>query len=237
MEFISSLLNRLLSQIDCGKFFIVPMRWLYILLAWINFLAPLALLYYYYQLIDSGILRFVDGWPKMMGILFCVVFFILVLALAYGNYLFWQNRCAKLDKVVSEGEEMVAIPLISDLVKSLGEIGGINMAVVGPSFVILVYLFAVLTGVDALGWVSGDKYVEIVFKGLLIVALYVVVSIVIGFLIVLLTRFLAEQIRLLVRISNDVRDLGDIHRAATMDETETENEAEETAEVEESEEV
>ena len=130
--------------------------------------------------------------------------------------LFWFHRCKKIDQVVKVGDQIVAIPLFSHFVQSLGEMYGLSVAVVTPVLIIILYLFGVLTGVDALGATGGDNYLLIILLGLLFVIIYSVVSIIVGFLIVLITHFISEIIKLPAQIANDVRDLGDIHRAATM---------------------
>ena len=46
MEIISIYLSKLLSLIDNGKFFIVPMKWIYKLLSFLIFLVPLFVLFW-----------------------------------------------------------------------------------------------------------------------------------------------------------------------------------------------
>lgn len=216
MEFFSKTLGKLLSWIDNGKFFILPMKGIYYLLSVLPFLWLIVLPYLYYQAFDSGMLTYANAWTKIVGVLFMIVFYVFVLAVCIFNFYFWFHRCKKIDHVVKVGDQIVAIPLFSHFVQSLGEMYGLSVAVVTPVLIIILYLFGVLTGVDALGATGGDNYLLIILLGLLFVIIYSVVSIIVGFLIVLITHFLSEIIKLPAQIANDVRDLGDIHRAATM---------------------
>ena len=216
MEIISIYLSKLLSLIDNGKFFIVPMKWIYKLLSFLIFLVPLFVLFWIIQLFNSGMLKYMDGWNKFVAAILCFLFFVAVIAMAYINFRFWQSRSKKMDHIVKVGDQAVAIPLYSNLLQNIGEIWGINIAVVGPVYVFLIYLFAVLTGADVMRMVGSDNYFLMLIIGLILVILYTAISIIIGFLVVLIFRFIAESIRLVAQIANDTRDIGDILRSATM---------------------
>jgi hypothetical protein len=67
-----------------------------------------------------------------------------------------------------------------------------------------------------MGMGGSDNYFLLIIIGLVTLIIYTIISIIIGFLIVLIFRFAAEFIRLVAQIANDARDMGDILRAATM---------------------
>ena len=234
MEIINVYLSKLLAWIDNGKFFIIPMKWIYKLLSFLVFILPLVVLFMIYQLFDSGMLKYAEGWTKFVAVVFSLLFFVAVLAMAYVNFRFWQSRCKKIDQVVKVGDQVVAIPLYSNLIQNAGEIWGIYIAVVGPTYFFLIYLFTVFTGADVMGWGGRDNYFLLIIIGLIMMILFTALSIIIGFLTVLIFRFIAESIKLVAQIANDARDMGDILRAATMTDkpapaavegTETEEEA------------
>lgn len=216
MGIINVYLSKILSLIDNGKFFIIPMKWIYKLFSILAFVLPLVVLFFIYQLFDSGMLKYAEGWTKFVAVVFCILFFVTMLGVAYANFLFWQSRCKKIDHIVKVGDQVVAIPLYSNLIQNSGEIWGINVAVVGPVLSLLVYLFTVFTGANAMGMGGSDNYFLLIIIGLVTLIIYTIISIIIGFLIVLIFRFIAESIRLVAQIANDARDMGDILRAATM---------------------
>ena len=143
MEIIGVYLSKLLSLIDNGKFFIIPMKWIYKILSVLIFIVPIIVLYKIIQLFDTGIFEYMGGWNKFVAVVVCVLFFVSVLALAYVNFRFWQSRCKKIDHVVKVGDQVVAVPLYSNLLQNIGEVWGINIAIVGPVFYFLAFFYEI----------------------------------------------------------------------------------------------
>lgn len=212
MEQIKLCMTKLLSWIDSGKFFIHPMRWLYIVFAYLSFVPPIAVLYFIGDVAD--VLDYLGGWTKISGFLFFFFFVALVVIAALLMFQFWMNRSNKVVRVINEGDQIVAMPTVAHLLQSVGEANGVYACIVPPLGAILFYVWGILTGFKYVSY--GDQFFEYFFLGLLVLVLFIAACLIVGYILVILAHFTGESIRVRAQIANDVRDLGDIHRAATM---------------------
>jgi hypothetical protein len=135
-------------------------------------------------------------------------------------YFFWKDRCRKMNQAVRVGDQIVALPLWAHLNQSLGESLGVYIGIVPSIGGILLYIWGLLTGFEYLD-LFGNNIMQTIFISLLALAAFILVNIFIGFVIVLISHFISESIKISAQIANDVRDLGDIHRAATMKSNDT----------------
>lgn len=179
----------LLSFIDSGDFFRRPFSWLYIALAVVNLLLPFLLLY---KTINSGIFKY--GGAKVIFSFFLIWLFVLV-ACWIGAQIWWDRK----DKVLgssSEGNEFFATPVFSHFVQTLGENYGTFIAIVGVGFSLTATVFL---GSEA-GMMSSalGLPVNVGIFGVLVFPI-------IGYLIIVVARFVAEQIRALAAIANNTR--------------------------------
>ena len=146
-------------------------------------------------------LKYMDGWNKFVAAILCFLFFVAVIAMAYINFRFWQSRSKKIDHIVKVGDQAVAIPLYSNLLQNIGEIWGINIAVVGPVYVFLIYLFAVLTGADVMRMVGSDNYFLMLIIGRLMhwdIVIYLSAILSIVLLVYLLFHWRENKIKLVL---------------------------------------
>ena len=225
MEQIKFCMTKFLSLIDNGKFFIQPMRWLYVFFGCLSFVPVLLVLYFLYDSGISNLLRYAEGWEKFSGYLFFFIYVIFTIVSAILMFFFWMNRSRKVMQVANEGDQIVAMPVWAHYVQSVLESIGVCTFMLPPMGAVLFFLW---------GLVSGFKYVSHTFEfsdylktlliGLLILAFFVLICFLISYIIILLAHYIGESIRVRAQIANDVRDLGDIHRAVTIL-----REAEETA--------
>lgn len=214
MDFIKELFYKFLKLIDDGRFLIKPMKWFYYLKGVVPFLLPLLFIY---LVIDDGMHTHFSDWGKILWWIFVVLFTLYLGIVAYINFLFWCNRAKRVDQVVKRGDNIVAIPLVADNIKNTGEILGIMVSVIVIVGAVLFFVFMLLSG-------EQGFYKDLYFLNLLVkIVVISLVCILITYLIIMLTHFVSERLRMFAQMSNDLRDVADIHRAAAMLSEEEEN--------------
>jgi len=217
MKQIKFCMSKFLSLIDSGKFFIQPVRWLYVLFACLSFVQALLILYLIYEMGIDGILQYTEGWIKFSGYLFCFIFAVFVIVSAILMFYFWMNRSNKVVRVVNEGDQIVAMPVWAHLVQSILESSGVYLAIIPPTGAVLFYLWCIFTGFKYVDpYADAGDIFKILLAGLLALVLFIFICLLLSYIIILIAHYIGESIRVRAQIANDVRDLGDIHRAATL---------------------
>lgn len=210
-------MTKFLSLIDSGKFFVQPMRWLYILFAVLSFVPALITLYVMYEYGIDGTLKYASGWMKFSGYLFCFIFAIFVIVTAILMFYFWMNRSHAVSQVVKEGDQIVAMPVWAHLVQSTFESWGVYISIIPSTGAALFYIWGIFTGFKAINYYTTvGEFFKTLFVGLLVLALFAFICLLVGYVIILIAHYIGESIRVRAQIANDVRDLGDIHLAATL---------------------
>jgi hypothetical protein len=180
-----------LSYIDDGKLFRKPFGWLYIVFAGINLLLPFYILY---KAIDGGV--FEVGAKYVFAFL---LIWLVVAAACWAGFQIWWNRREKVLLTSPEGSEFPATPVISHFIQTWGEWMGAWIAIVGFGFSLIAWVFL---GEEAamLGAMTGLPFSE---SGIVpMIAMPVA-----GFLTIVVTRFIAEQCRVLAAIANKMNQL------------------------------
>jgi hypothetical protein len=189
-----------LSFIDNGHFFRKPFSWLYTLFAIINLILPLYILY---QLIDSGI------FGKDFKVTIIVLLTWLIIAFAgWISFQLWLDRKAKISFSSDNTSEFVATPAFSHLIQAFGEWVGTWIAIVGCGFALLTTIFIREQGLaltDIIAIPSEITTMQIIGKYIRTGWSYVFLMPIYGFLIIVLTRFLSEQIKALSAIANNTK--------------------------------
>ena len=217
MNQIKFFMSKFLSLIDSGRFFIHPMRWLYVVFACLSFVPALFILYYMYDTGIDGILRYTEGWIKFSGYLFCFIYALFVIVTAILMFYYWMNRSHKVAHIVNEGDQIVAMPVWAHMVQSIIESSGVYIAMIPPMGATLFYLWGVITGFKYIEpYAETDDIVKMLLLGLLILVIFIFICLLLSYIVILLAHYIGESIRVRAQIANDVRDLGDIHRAATL---------------------
>lgn len=178
-----------LDFIDSGKLFRKPFGWLYGLLALINLIIPFIVLY---QAIDNRIFK---AQAK-----FVFVFIIVWLVLAFVCWLgfqLWWDRKDKVNLTSSENDDFIATPVFSHFIQTFGEWLGTIVGIVGFIFALLGTVFL---GRDAymLSRQLGFGRSGVGWLAIILLPIY-------GFLIIVVSRFLAEQFRALACIANNTK--------------------------------
>lgn len=184
MEKLFSYLNLGLEYVDSGRFFRNPFKWIYYIIGVANFAVPFMMIT---QLINNS--KWMYG--KMISMLVLLAIFALVLAFVACYW--WIKRGNSLALDAKDGSRFVAIPMISNITQTAGEVVGLWVGVYGFIIVLLALLFTNSYETHELTFGYG-------IWGLLIFP-------VLGYLIVLFSRFLAELYLALASIANNTRSI------------------------------
>ena len=179
-----------LSFIDNGHFFRKPIYFLYSILGIINLIFPLFLIY---MAIDDNVLK--SSRPPMFFISFALFLLIIVFA-SWISFQLWWDRKSKIAYTSNDGDDFIATHIFSHLIQTIGEWLGTWVGIVGFGTGILSKIFF---GED--GEINIYQY-EFLGTGWL----FVVLTPIYGFLIIVVTRFLAEQFRALASIANNTSE-------------------------------
>lgn len=134
-----------------------------------------------------------------------VVALIVMAASCIFGLLYWINRSNSLRSKIQCGNDIVVMPIIADYVQCTFEWFGLTLMIFTP-------LYAMYFGIIGQLFMEFGDYLV----GLISCILFSILVIWIGYCITCLGHFFGENIRAISTIANNVRDLGDIHRAATM---------------------
>jgi len=177
-----------IAYVDNGKLFREPFKWLYMLFAGLNLFLPLYALYKVIEMKD--IFSFMSG-KAIFGLI--LVWLIIAFAGWLGFQLWWDRK----DKVISttdDKDEFVATPVFAHFIQTFGEWLGLYVGVAG----FLISLFSLLLGDEGTFLMSGVGF-DAFGSGIIRVILMPVW----GFLIIVVSRFIAEQSKALCAIANN----------------------------------
>jgi hypothetical protein len=182
-----------LITIDNGSLFRRPFKWLYALIAIVNLLAP-------FYLMNQAIENKVFDSPFKVVIAFLFIW-IIIAFVSWISFQLWWNRKEKVEKVSQNGDDFIATPVFSHFIQTLGEWIGTWVGIIGFSANILILIFIgsednfYFSNLSTLhGLITLDGTLSSAFMMLII-----------GFLIIVFARFVAEQIRALAAIANNTK--------------------------------
>jgi hypothetical protein len=180
-----------LLYIDKGHFFRIPFSWLYALMAIWNLLIPV---YVFYEASKRQIL---DGQTPAKLVIAFLLLWILIAFASWVSFQLWWDRKSKINNSSVVGDEFIATPALSHYIQTLGEWIGTWIGLVGLGAALLTIIIF-----------SNDEYnigrligFNSVFSGWMAIF----TAPILGFLIIVFSRFLAEQIKALSVIANNTR--------------------------------
>jgi hypothetical protein len=174
-----------LDFIGKGKVFSL----VYIVMAVINLILPFVIIYI---VIDSGF--FSLGAKYVFAFIFS--WLVIVFACWIGFQIWWDRRTKVSDIAASE---FVATPVFSEILQTFGEWLGTLLGIIG---------FGVgLIATIALGGEARYLFSAIGMGSLGLGAMVIVVGPVIGFFIIIIFRFIAEQLRILAALANNTKEI------------------------------
>lgn len=175
-----------LQFIDNGNIYRKPFSWLYLLLAAVNLLFPF---YVLYEAIDNNIFS-----ADAKFIIVFLLVWIIIAAAGWISFQIWWDRKNKVTQTSAEGAEFVATPVFSHFIQTLGEWFGSWIAFVG----FFAGLFSLILGSDAASFLSAIG-IGVVGGGIITI----VVMPIVGFIVIIGSRFVAEMSRALAAIANN----------------------------------
>ena len=175
-----------LDFISAGKIF----GFVYIIMAVINLIIPLAVIYI---TIDSGIFEY--GGAKYI---FAIILTWLVIAFAgWIGFQIWWNRRIKTANNTSN--EFIVTSSFSEIIQTFGEWLGTFIGIIGAGVGLIALIF--------LGDEAGYLFSLIGMDFMNFGALVIIIGPIIGFFIIIVFRFLAEQLRLFASLVNNTKDI------------------------------
>lgn len=178
-----------LSFIDNGQLFRTPFSWLYIIFAALNLLVPI------YVLLQAISNKFYDASAKLI-IVFIFVWVIIAFAGWIGFQLWWDRR-NKINMSSNEGDDFIATPVFSHLIQTFGEWLGTWIAVVGFGSALVTTIILGREG-NYLSYIIGLPFIQTGWFAIIAMPIA-------GFLVIVASRFLSEQVRALAAIANNTR--------------------------------
>jgi len=171
-----------------GKIF----SYVYFVLAIINLIIPFAVIY---TTIDSGVFRYVGA-----KYIFAIIFSWLVVAFAsWIGFQIWWNRRIKISD--STSVEFIATTSFSEIIQTFGEWAGTFIGIIGAGIGIIALVFL---GNEAN---SLFKYIGLSFMSF--GPMVIIIGPIMGFFIMILFRFFAEQLRLFASLVNYIKDIAE----------------------------
>jgi len=174
-----------LDFIRKGEFF----TFIYFIMAVINLILPFVILY---KVIDSGFFR---ADAKYI-FTFILSWFVIVFACWIGFQIWW-NRRTKI--AVIAASEFVATPVFSEIFQTFGEWLGTFIGIVGAGIGLIATI--------ALGNEASYIFETIGMGFLGYGAMVIIIGPVFGFFIIIISRFLAEQLRILAALANNTKEI------------------------------
>jgi hypothetical protein len=183
-----------LDYIDSGNFFRKPFYWFYALNAISILLLPVVLLF-------VGLKNNIFDMPFK----FTLAFLLVLALMSFTSWIIFQLWWDRKDKVLAttlQGDDFIATPVFSHYIQTAGESTGTYIAIAGTGISIIT---AVLLGSESnylgrsmgIGFLTGGSF------------LFIFVWPLVGFAIIIFTRFLAEMLRALVSIANNTKKVPD----------------------------
>lgn len=179
-----------LAFIDSGKFFRKPFSWLYMAMGVINLILPFYILY---QAIDNDIFKA----PFKFVLVFIVAWFTIAFA-SWTGFQIWWDRKDKLSFNSSAGNEFITTPVFSHFIQTFGEWLGTWIGLVGFVFALMA---TIILGKDGY-YMSKQLGLGFLNTGIISIILMPVY----GYLIIITSRFIAEQFRALAAIANNTKN-------------------------------
>ena len=143
-----------------------------------------------------------------------MLFFFLVLGIRGFQY--WQKRKAELFATVDVGDQSKTLSVWSHFIESAGKWYAFCFVAVPVGYLAIGYVAFFLIGLA-----GGANVGAIFFTGVSYILLSALVPLILAVFLVALSQVTARCLRLFERLTHDVSDMADIHRAAVMSEQES----------------
>jgi len=174
-----------IELIDSGRLFGL----VYYIMAILNVLIPFVLLY---QMIDSGMFKM----DAKYVLAFILTWLVAAFAFWIGFQLWWVRRKKTITHAASE---FSATPIFSEILQTFGEWLGTLIGIIGAGGGLITTIF--------LGNRANSLFRMMGMGFLNYGILTVIIAPVIGFFIIILFRFLGEQLRIVAALANNTKEI------------------------------
>lgn len=185
-NFFLNAIQPILKSLDSGAFFSYPLQWIFYIFAVCNLLFPLYIGYFFIKN---------DSVKDFSNISVFVIWFLVAVA-GWVGFQVLGNRARKFSKICTENDTFVTIPLFSHAIQTLGEWAGILLLTFGTTISVLMTIF--MNGGTA-RHLLREFGLTMIGVGYLPAALLFLK----GFLILIVSRVIAEQLKVFTTIANN----------------------------------
>ena len=178
-----------LDDMDKGNFLIKPMQWFFIANAFLSLILPLAVVI---KLKKDDV--FADAS------IFAIIISLFSIFMGWIGFQIWWNRKNTLQEKIHKQDEFKAIPLFSYNLQTSGEWYGAYVTIMGVGSAIATFFLAK----DRVGYYNLKSYFIILPPGADPSSYWMIIySVIAGFFILIIFRFIAEFIRAIAAIANN----------------------------------
>lgn len=179
-----------LSYIDNGDLYRKPIKWLYTIFAVLNLLIPFFMLY---MVLESEIL----GYANAKAIITFTLCWLVVVGVSWFGFQLWWDRRNKIETITTAGDDFIATPAVAHLIQTAGEWFGTWVGV-GATLIVLIGAIFMGSGMNDMGRIMGFGVMRWGIAGIIFMPIF-------GFMIIIGSRFFAEQIRAIAAIANNTK--------------------------------
>ena len=175
-----------MSFIGKGKIF----SFVYYIMAVINLIIPFAIIY---ATVDSGVFRYV-GAKYIFAI---ILSWLVIMFASWIGFQIWWIRRLKTEDVFSF--EFIATTSFSEILQTFGEWVGTFIGIIGAGVGLIALIF--------LGNEADSLFSSMGLSFINLGPMVIITGPIIGFFIIILFRFIAEQLRLFATLVNNTKDI------------------------------
>ncbi|MDR1178971.1 MAG: hypothetical protein LBK44_00570 [Spirochaetales bacterium] len=175
-----------LNFIEKGKMF----GFFYLVMAVVSLLLPIVVIV---MVVKSGFFEY-GGAKFVIAFIFC---WLVIVFACWIGFQIWWDRKSRIKNV--EASEFIATPIFAEILQTLGEWAGTLIGIIGAG----VGLIATIVLGEAADSLFGAIGLEFMSFG----AVVVIIGPVIGFFFIIVSRFIAEQVRIFAALANNTKEI------------------------------
>jgi hypothetical protein len=175
-----------LDFIEKGKLF----GFFYLVMAVVSLILPIVVI----------VLAIKSGFFEYVGAKFVIAFILCWIVIVFACWIgfqIWWDRKSRIKNV--EASEFVATPIFAEILQTFGEWAGTLIGIIGAGAGLIA---SVILG-DAADGLFGAIGLEFMSFG----AMIVLIGPVIGFFFIIVSRFIAEQVRIFAALANNTKEI------------------------------
>ena len=204
LGFLTAFLSPILNMLEDKKFFGVPLRIFYYLIAIFNLFIPLAVLAFCGLIFSYA--RFFPGWAWVTVPVFCLILVVLSLILGLGSFAFWLRRLKDIMQYNRFHHTYMSLRNFALMQRTFGEWIGLVIMFVGVVDILTVFIPNKVLEAFGFFLLGGDIIATIVES---------VATIALGYFVIFVAKFIYDWLESFANNAADTRDIADIERMQT----------------------